>query len=393
MYFRYNHIHTGHKLVIAGFPNGSTHIKQFNGIITGQQHSAFETNIVYNVELAGAPLFRHRQVICVFYHNPHNNNTNSHDVSGFATPIARYNTIEALLHHSSKQILYFPGTFGVEYHKTYPEWVEFAGCYKTKNNPKTIKKAPKHTSTVKRSGHTSVDNSSTKGGLHITKVHTTGLFYKTGITKGDLLCKINDLQIDCYGELPTRWMNHKMTLRNLLYTSPIGRLIPVEYWSHKKNKMVQTRFLMRQNMLPIRYIYPNLETIDYEIVGGMTVMMLTENHLENKNLQPRLQKYRLIEHCHHPKIIISYVISGSFLSSLQLLDDQPYIIKELNGLKVSTMDEFRTHISKIITYNTISAITVLTEDDNYIVLPVDLLIQDDANPIKKTYIPPNYKYL
>ena len=382
----HNHIQTGFHITVSGFMNESMHLKHIQGIISGQQHSQFETNIVSSIRMDGAPVFHQKQVIGIFHgqSNKMDNKTFTDEIN-YIVPITRYYAIQELV--PSTKIIHFPSTFGIEYHKTYTEWLTFVGCnmkkiktcepFNRKLHTAKVKISTPHQSYSRRSSKTSLQNKQIIGGLHITKVHTGGLLYKTGIKKGDVLLKINDIPINCYGELALKWMNQKMSLRNLLYTLPLGHLVPIEYFSVAKKKCISTRFSMRQHILPTRHVYTSLEVLDYENIAGLTIMELCKNHLSHPSLPFRLHPSNI--DLHVPHVVISNVYARSFVSSLQLLDDYPHILEKVNGKPVHTIDDFRKHIYKSIKRQNEKYITLLTSENILIVLPFHILMKEETS--------------
>ena len=166
-------------------------------------------------------------------------------------------------------------------------------------------------------------------GIYLKKIFKESLFSKCNdIRSTDILHSINGNQIDNYGEFSTkRWMMQKMTLENMLCTLKIGKPIELGYYSmepttkkqlkwNKKKKckcdknesdsendsendsdsdsdsdsdtreysdtIQYTHCIMNPNYkLSIRTRYSVFEKIDFETIGGLVVMPLTLNHLNN----------------------------------------------------------------------------------------------------------------
>ena len=173
-------------------------------------------------------------------------------------------------------------------------------------------------------------------GVHVTHVYKDSVLARTGLKKGDVLCRVDGMDVDAFGELPRRWMNQRMTLDNLRCTLPLGRRVPIEYWSTKEHKLVRTAFVMRERSLPVRKMYPMFEPLDYVVYGGMVLMPLCLNHTtmyfngKNKYIAPALRKYQAAKHCHEPTVALTKMLQGSFLSTLQLFDDDPRIVTAIN---------------------------------------------------------------
>ena len=221
----------------------------------------------------------------------------------------------------------------------------------------------------------------------MTQVYKDSVLARTGLTKGDVLCRVDGMDVDAFGELPRRWMNQRMTLDNLRYTLPLGRRVPIEYWSTKARKLVRTGFVMRERSLPVRKLYPLFEPVEYVVYGGMVLMPLCLNHVTMYRYGcAALRKYQESKHCHEPAIVMSKMLQGSFLSTLQLFDDYPRVIKAINHRPVKTLADVRVALAKPVAQKGRKYTHVLTADDETVVLPVDVVKQEEARLCKK------YKY-
>jgi PDZ domain-containing secreted protein len=133
--------------------------------------------------------------------------------------------------------------------------------------------------------------------------------------------------------------------------------------------MLEPRFLQ-----PIRYIYPDFETVDYETIAGLVVMELAQNHIpflaENSH---GLLAYQSPEKQYESALIISYVQPTSLANKLRLLYPG-MIINEVNGEKVKTLQEFRAALKKS---KATSFVTIKTKEHWVIVFEVDNIVRDE----------------
>lgn len=402
---------TGDTVAVVGYPLGAGNLKQTKGVISGQQQNRYQTDAPINGGNSGGPMFKNGVVIGV---NDSKNIGDNVENIGFSIPVARYFLVSALL-HEPKRIVHFPTTIGFQYQNTYPEWMEYTGCRctdtavarrptrkrhitsthttrrrRTGGTDTTSKATSKATSEAISKPHPQPSQSPLSCGVHVTRVYRDGLMSTTGLRRGDVVCKIDTMVVDAFGELSKKWMNQRMTLSNLLSTLPLGRMVPLEYWSSTKHKLIHTRFRIKERPLAIRHTFPTFETIDHDVIGGMVVMPLTLNHAtmyrhnNNNYTTPRLRKYLKGEQCHQPKVVLSCVLTGSFLASLQILDDEPYVLKEINQRPVNSMATFRDAMRHPIIKKGRSFVEVRTEDDVMVVLPVDVLAEE-ADGLRKVH--------
>ena len=85
-----------------------------------------------------------------------------------------------------------------------------------------------------------------------------------------------------------------------------------------------------------------------------------------------MRKYQAAKHCHEPTVVLSKMLQGSFLSTLQLFDDDPRIVTAINHRPVKTLADVRTALSKPVVRKGRKYVHVVTADDETVVLPVDV---------------------
>ena len=170
---------------------------------------------------------------------------------------------------------------------------------------------------------------------------------KTGIKNGDIICSINDIEVDNYGLFDLKWFNEKMKLPDLIKTIKIDEMVNIKYWRGKK--LYNKNFKYGSCDFEIDYMYPLFENkkVEYEIFGGMIIMELTNNHLDviteelfedfngtsslNKrinNLLLYLDSTKKID----KKLIITHVFANSYLQNQKTLFEFD-IISKVNGKK------------------------------------------------------------
>ena len=378
-------IRPGDTTMVVGYPLGVSNLKQTKGIISGQQHNRYQTDAAINPGNSGGPMFRNGHVIGV---NDSKMNGNVDNV-GFSVPIARYFLVADLL-RQPQRIVHFPRSLGFHFQPTYPEWFEYTGsqCGRAKGRSGSRRK-PSTTG-----GQRSQSQQAGLCGVHITHVYKDSVLARTGMKKGDVLCRVDGMDVDAFGELPRRWMNQRMTLDNLRCTLPLGRRVPIEYWSSKGRKLVCTAFVMRERSLAIRKNYPMFEPLDYVVYGGMVLMPLALNHTwiyytsKSRYVAQALRKYQYLKHMHEPSIVLSKMLQGSFLSTLQIFDDEPQMVTAINHHPVKTLADVRTALRTPVVRKGRKYVHVQTADDKTAVLPVDILEREEARLCQKYKYPP-----
>ncbi len=223
------------------------------------------------------------------------------------------------------------------------------------------------------------------GGWYVTSIFEKSTLRKNGIREGDMIYEINGHKIDRFGEIAVPWSEDKVSVLTLLNRLVVGDDIHLVVYRNGDRKDIKFE-LEPLNVMPVRKIYPDFEKIDYEVIGGMVVMELTLNHagilLERA---PFLMNYSKSERQDKPKLIITNVLSNSQANKAQTLSAGS-IIDEINGVKVSTLDEFRSAIkkSKKSGFLTVQAFDGVV-DRMFAAMPIGKIIKDEDDLSKQYF--------
>lgn len=374
-------IKSGDETYALGFPLGQDNLKVTKGIISGQQHRMYQIDTPINPGNSGGPLLKNGKVIGI----------NGAGIMlanniGYAVPISRYFLVKDML-YEPKRLIHYPELFGFEYQRTCQEFIDFFGYQcgeSTETRTSTKKRASKQRTTSKRAS-SSVKKSTHKhqggcntGGIYVKRTFRKSPIASTQMTEGDFVCALNDISIDHYGEFDSRWMNQKMDMSNMLATLPLGKKVSVNYWSKKKQAHVQRHFVMKEYAMPIRELYPQFEKVDYEVIGGIVFMPLALNHLEGFFTTGSFKKYSKIERRHEPRLLVSAVLMGSYLAQQKTLQKNE-VIKEVNDIKVTTIDELRKALLKPVRKGNRHYLKLYTEDRNTAILPLKTLHEEESH--------------
>ena len=131
-------------------------------------------------------------------------------------------------------------------------------------------------------------------------------------------------------------------------------------------------------------MYPDYENIDYEIIGGLVIMQLADNHFDYLFAEaPDLIKYTQIEHKIDPVLVIAHVLPGSLSQQLRTLAPGDIVI-ESNGKKLSTLDSLRRAIRKSVDSG---YLTLKTERDVFAAFSIHKLLEDEPRMSKNFSYP------
>lgn len=344
----------GTDVFAVGFPLGQDNIKYTKGIISGRQNGLIQTDTAINGGNSGGPLIYNGKVIGI---NTSKNVGDNIDNIGFATPIKFYYLYKDFLNKpKGENKLVKKPNIGLKVQNTSPALL-------------------------------AVLKSKCSGGVLVNKVFKESPIFKTGISAGDLLCKINDIQINSFGLLDKEWFNQKMTLEDYLSTLKLKSKIKITFF--RRGKMYEKTFLNDYFELSISDKYPIFEQkeIDYEIFGGMIVMELTKNHIDFlkkvigevfkvgdvKDSVLTTFKYFETENRDKSRLIITHIFPNSYLSNFELLNTFE-IISKVNDVDCFTLNDYRKAILKS---KGSKYIYIKTESNSHAALDVNEVIESE----------------
>jgi len=222
-----------------------------------------------------------------------------------------------------------------------------------------------------------------RSGVYVKRCYEGFPFHNSGVREGDLLHKFNGFQLDNFGNAEVPWSPYARASLDSLISLMVHDSKPeIEY---SRNGEVRTTVINFEDpkkkgypIMPIiREYYPPFEEIDYEVLAGMVVMSLTLNHIEAfheegiseaviRNLTPIAASFEGRTKKH---LIVSNVLLGSSLQKVQVFSPGT-LLDEVNGVKVSTLEEFRNAIQKPINRNEELYLTFKSESNDFVVLPL-----------------------
>ena len=312
-------VKAGDTTFALGFPMGQNNLKTTKGIISGQELNMYQFDTAINPGNSGGPLIKDGRVIGI----------NGAGIMlanniGYAVPIERFFMLEKELlapchcnkskapSHVNKQMLVLhPDTFGFTWQPTDKDLRDTIGCPE---------------------------------GVRVCSVLRGSPVRATSLRKGDVITALHDVKVDELGNLQRRWLQQKMTFDNLLATIPLNTTIRIVFWACKDGRVHDETFTLK----PYRYGVPKLhypfDAIDYEIVGGLVIMPLLYNHVQNA-FDEAYQPYKHKRNRVHARLTIACVLNGSKIYASRILD-KVEIIKRVHGVRVNTMAELRRVIAK-----------------------------------------------
>ena len=210
-------------------------------------------------------------------------------------------------------------------------------------------------------------------GFYVKQVLKDTLMEKAGIQVGDMLYMFNGHKIDAYGEAQVPWSSDRVLLRDLISRISIGDLVSMVFY--RKGEKKEVNFKMEPPpVYPIRPIFPGYESIDYEVIGGMVIMELADNHLPFLGLiNPDLVKYMKIENKTEPILVITHILPGSYAIQIRCLKEGQ-CIETVNGQAVKNLNDFRVALRKSMETNLLS---IETQDKTLAVFEFRAMLKDE----------------
>lgn len=213
------------------------------------------------------------------------------------------------------------------------------------------------------------------GGWYIMQVFEGTILNKIGVKEDDMLYEINGYKLDLYGELSVPWSEDKISFIDFLNRFKVGDQIDLVIY--RKGQRKEFKFKLNDDYLPpVRKVYPEYEPnmIDYEIIGGMVVMSLSLNHIIMLlEKAPELAKYIKPEAQHEPALIITHILPDSQAKNTRILSSGS-IIDQVNGINVSTLEQFRKAVEKC---KKGGYLTIKTKDKTFVAISVDEMLKDE----------------
>lgn len=224
-------------------------------------------------------------------------------------------------------------------------------------------------------------------GLYVSKVFKGSMLERVGIQEGDMVYAFNGFRLDPFGETDVPWSLDKVSFYDLLSRVKVNNEIHLVIYRNGERKDVKFNVTIEEPFA-IKLRFPEYEPIDYEILGGMVVMELADNHFPFlAPFAPELIRYRQAEHKLEPTLVVTHILPGSYIHQLRTLKPG-VIIREVNGKKVKTLTDWKRVVQKSIDTGLLS---IKTDIDILVVFSLEKILKDEerlsstfAYPITQT---------
>lgn len=339
-------LHPGSTTYALGYPLGNQNLKITKGILSGQQELMYQTDTPINPGNSGGPLIQDGKVIGI-----NAAGILLADNIGFAVPIHRVFLMMSEL-SKPRNLIHYPSLM-FSYQLSNPD---FKICMKDK----------------------------CKGGVIITKIFDHSLLRKKNIQEGDVLCRINDVQIDYYSDMNKFWMGQKLSIQDMLSSIKLNSNVKLEVW--RNGKLFTESFKYAMSAPNIRYCFPTYEPVEHFMHAGMIFMNLSLNHLRDPDLRTRSnKKYLSPENWGSKKVILCNILLESIANTN--IFRKGNIISKINDVSIETVDDVKKALKRQRKQarDSCDSYDVFKNEDNKILILNRKKSIENDDLIKKTY--------
>lgn len=326
-------------VLVLGYPLGQYRLKSVTGVISGRElvhgHSLIQITAPINPGSSGGPILNvHGQVIGIAVASI----ILAQNV-GYAIPA---NELTSILDDMYTNQLLRKPVLGVRFAFASDEQARFFG------NP-------------------------LPSGLYICTVFKGSLFEQAGVCTGDVLYEFNGFRVDAYGDASVPWTTDKTSLYDLISRLKIGDKVQLTVYRNGERVDIQLTYGLG-DVNPIRRRYPDFEEVGYEVMGGLVIMELADNHLPLLlDKAPQLVRFHQPENKREPVLVITHVFAGSYAHRLRTLMPGD-IIREINGKQVQTLDGLREALGASVKTG---FVTLKTNLDVFVVFSLERLLAEE----------------
>lgn len=345
----------------AGYPLGHDNLKVSQGVISGFQAHLIQTDAPINSGNSGGPLVKinsnnEYEVIGI---NSQKISSDMADNIGYSIPINYFKLLESSMMTKDFNIVYRPRLL-CKFSITSEKMIEYLGSKKDL-------------------------------GYQIYKISKSSCLYKGGIRVLDLILSFDNYDIDRFGEVKLPKSKEKINIIDLLFKYPIGKTVKVTYFSKTLKVEKSCEILLENPQFKIKYKLVNFEDkkIDFEIISGLVICDMAENHLTKDQIPEYLTnkakteifKYKEDMNKLNGKLYIVNILAGSHLYSDSDLSPGTFIESVSSGfdnkfIKVNSLLKFRK-IIEIMYKNNYKFIIVKFSNKKVIVLDFKNVIEQN----------------
>lgn len=312
------------KVRAIGYPLGSQTLKTTSGTINGFEDGNIQIDAPINPGNSGGPLINEKnQIIGI---NSSKNTSNDSDNVGYAIPI---NIIKIHLDNMKKIKLIHHIEFNMRSNNISSNFNKSIGYNK-------------------------------KQGVYIQEISPNSIL-KNLAQEGDLLLKINNMEIDNYGDV--KFHNQICNYREILKYIKMNEEFKITIFNSKLKKIQDKKVKYTDKHLDnFRKRYFQHDKIEYINILGITIMQLYINHAQiilrgitkSKELPVGgFESFKLASFCHElkntnkKKYFVSFISSNSLIEVVENIRKGDFINK-INGKEIKSIDDIKKELDMVI---------------------------------------------
>ena len=343
-------IESGVDVHAVGFPLGQDNLKITQGVISGRDSGLIQTSAGLNKGNSGGPMLMGDIVIGI-------NVSKIRDANniGYATPIPYYYNIK----HEKDTLVRRP-SLGIHYINLNKHYIDY-------------------------------HNMRCKSGILIKKVFKNSPLWNAGIRVGNVLCSINNHNIDNFGLIDRSWFNERMTINDIKNTFKINDKIEFTYFNGKTIKKTTFKFTKFNLVITKKYPLFDESGTTYSVFGGLVVCETNYEHIKTLLDEECFNKFSLNYHTsrlatmysnrEESKLIITHLFPNTLIKTLENIKVGD-TIKSINNRKVKTIEDYNNAMTMPLIKNKTRYFKLETEDNKIIVLKINDLLKEEINNSK-----------
>jgi S1-C subfamily serine protease len=341
----------GDKLVALGFPMGQSGIMTSDGVYSGFQH-ALQHTVPISPGNSGGPLVSFNKKGRMQWIGV--NTSGIVDVRasniGYAVPIEYFKLIAPTL---------FAQPFGPP-------------------RPERVLRQPSFGFKLQESTGTQikVESNGCEQGMYVFDVDPESPAFKSGISQGDYLCKIEEMQVNNQGEVKVSWNQQPVSVKVALdRMTDINKKYKFVIYKNTLKKCINVYMKPAQLQRgALKFLYPPYDEVEYVALGGIVMMQIYKNHAFNPatirafaELSPKERQ--------ETNVIVTHIVPGTQADKNILKPSNR--ISKVNGKFVKTLLDVRSALLEPLFKNNFYYVEIESLNKNKIILLLKDLIQED----------------
>jgi len=178
-------------------------------------------------------------------------------------------------------------------------------------------------------------------GVYVKRVVPKSPADKAGISPGDIICKFEGFEIDSNGEARVPWNSQKVSISVLIHRA--NDLQKKYSFQIARNGECATISIAPSTSFiqgGMRFLWPPQEPYEYLAMGGIVMMDLCGNHIEDSDKVSDAYRELAWTEKNVPRVVVVDVVEGSLARRKKGLDRGNFV-HSVNGFRVSSLADIR----------------------------------------------------